>query len=143
MKKSRLEIKLGLIFLSMLVVSSTISIATEGNFGPELEISTIKGGIFRVSIDIKNIGDSFAENVTSTILVKGGFLNRIDIFDECSGCPDCNSTLLPGDIKKESTHQLVFGLGPIDIVATANASGIPTVEKTASGFVIGPIVFIK
>jgi len=127
MRKIRLDIKLGLIFLSMMVVSSTISIATEGDFGPELEISTIKGGIARISIEIQNNGDSVAENVTSTISVKGGFLNRIDIFDECSGCSHCNNTISPGENKIESTNQLIFGLGAIDIVATANATGTPTI----------------
>jgi hypothetical protein len=143
MKKRSIEIKLGIVLVSMLVFSSTISIASEGNFGPELEISKIKGGIARVSIEIHNIGDSVAENITSTISVKGGFLNRIDIFDECSGCGHCNNSIPPGEIKMESTHQFIFGLGPIDIIATANASGVPTIENAASGFVIGPIVIIN
>ena len=139
----KLNLCIGTIIVLLMITTAPITAGIEGNLGPELEISSIKGGFAKVCIEIENIGDSVAEEVKSTISVKGGFLNRIDIFKECSGCGHCNTSILPGDIKKECTDQFIFGIGPIDIVATANATGLSTIEKTATGFVIGPFVIVQ
>jgi hypothetical protein len=77
------------------------------------------------------------------ISVKGGLFNRIDIYKECSGCPGCNTSIPPDGIKTECTDQFIFGLGSVEIVATANATGVSTVEETATAFVLGPFVLIS
>jgi hypothetical protein len=143
MIKNKLSKKLGISLVLIVILTTTMISSVQSKFGPELEISSINGGIGRVSIEILNVGDSVAEKVVSTISVKGGFLNRIDVFKECSGCGHCNTSILPGNTKVESTDQFILGLGPIDIIATANATGLPTVEEVTTGFIIGPIVIVK
>ena len=145
MKEKNLKLNLGIIAILVLL---TINIAPmisglENNLGPELEITAIKGGFSNVCIEIHNTGDTVAENVSSTISVKGGFFNRINIFKECSGCGQCNSSIIPGGSKLECTNQLILGIGSIDIIATVNATGVSTIEKTATGFVIGPFVIVQ
>lgn len=141
MKKRNLTIGAILVLLFVTVMPMTAGL--HNNPAPELDISLIKGGFASVSIEVLNIGDMVAEEVATTISVKGGLLNRIDIFSQCSGCGQCNDSILPGGRKIESTHEFIFGLGSIDIIATANATGVTTVEKISIGFVIGPIVIIK
>lgn len=111
----------------------------------ELQISKVKGGLGSVSIDIENIGAVTAENITSSISVKGGFLDKIDVYHECSGCSSCGTTLEPGAIKTESTIEagLVLGIGPIEIDITAGASNADLITSSASGFVIGIFVIIQ
>lgn len=111
----------------------------------ELQISAVKGGLGRVSIDIENIGDITAENITSSISVKGGLLDKIDVYHECVGCSACGTTLEPGSIKTESTIEagLILGIGPIDVDITAGASNANLITATASGFVIGIFVIIQ
>lgn len=135
-----IQITLVLFFVTL----TPISIGMEGNIvGPFLEITAIKGGFAKVSIEIKNIGDTVAEDVASTISVKGGLLNRINVFKKCTGCGHCNTSIPPNGTKKERTDKLILGFGSIDIIATANATDVPTIEKTAKGFVVGPLVIIK
>jgi len=111
----------------------------------ELNISSVKGGLVKVSIDIENIGSITAENITSSISVTGGALNKINVLHECSGCGSCGTTLEPGAIKTESTLEsgMIFGFGPITIDISAGASNADTVTMTLSGFVIGVFVIIQ
>lgn len=145
MRKRHLKLNLGIMtILVLLTINLAPMISGLGNnLGPELEISDIKGGFSKVCIEIQNTGDAVAEKVTSTISVKGGILNRIDIFKTCSGCGQCNNSIVPGGSKIECTDQLIIGIGSIDIIATANATDVATIEKTATGFVIGPFVIVQ
>jgi len=145
MKKRNLKLNLCIITVIalLMIITAPMTAGLEGNLGPELEISDIKGGFAKVCIEIQNIGDNIAEEVSSTISVEGGFFNRIDIFKECSGCGHCNTSILPGCSKKECTDQLILGIGPIEIIATVNATGLSTIEKTSTGFVIGPFVIVQ
>ena len=79
------------------------------------------------------------------IVVKGGFLGRIDVIHICCGCCCCGTTLDPGAIKTESTREagIIFGFGPITITASAAAVNAAEVTSEATGFVIGPIVIIQ
>jgi hypothetical protein len=142
MKYIRVLIGTGIISLLVMMTFVPMGLGIQ-NFGPELEIQSIQGGLGKVAIEIVNVGDVIAEEVVSTISVKGGLLNNIDIFKTCSGCGSCNNSIPPDGVKIESTSQFIFGLGSVDIMATANATGIPTVEKTATAFVIGPFVLLS
>ena len=135
-------LQVSLITLFITIVAAPTAIGTQ-SLGPELEITAITGGFGKVCIEITNTGDTVAEDVVSTISVSGGLLNRIDVYKQCSGCGQCNSSILPGEVKTECTDQFIFGLGGLDIVATANATGVSTVEQTAQGFIIGPFVIIQ
>lgn len=145
MKKIHVKMNLafGAILVLLFMTITPIAIGIQSNLSPELEISSIKGGFSSVTIEVENSGDMAAEEVATTISVKGGILNRIDIFSECSGCGQCNNTIPPGGSKVEGVHEFIFGIGSIEIIATANATGVPTVEKTTTGFIIGPLVIIK
>jgi rhodanese-related sulfurtransferase len=111
----------------------------------ELEITSIKGSLGSVTVDIKNIGDNIAEEVSSVISVQGGFLSGINITHECSGCSACGTTLDPGNIKTEKTSEsgFILGFGSIEISASAWANNAEKISKKASGFVFGPIVIIS
>ena len=143
MSKRSLETRIlvGAVFI-LLTASLVPLTAGVENSSAELEITAIRGGFGKVCIEIKNVGDEVAEQVVSTISVKGGIFNRIDVFKLCSGCGQCNNSIPPDGFKEECTDQFIFGFGSVDIVATVNATGVSTVEKTASAFVIGPLVIV-
>ena len=110
----------------------------------DLEIIDVQGGFGAITVDIKNIGDYTAENVSSTISVNGGLLSGINLTHTCSGCSECENTLEPGAIKTESTRGagLIFGLGPIEITISTEAKNAEEVSVTENGFVIGPYISI-
>ena len=129
----------------LLLITHTIVIPTSAEqqtIGPQLEITAINGGLGKICIQIQNTGDEIAEEIVSTIHVTGGLFNQINVYKECSGCGQCNTSLPPGEIKTECIDQFLLGIGSIHIIATVNASEVPTVEETASGFIIGPFVLL-
>ena len=109
-----------------------------------LDITEVTGGLGKVTMTVKNIGDSTAEDIIIILSVKGGILNRIDIEKICSGCDACGTTIEPNAIKEESTSEagFIFGFGPITITASAEAANTAKVEKTYTGFVLGPYVIV-
>ena len=111
----------------------------------ELEISSIQGGFASVSMDIKNIGDNKAENISSVTQVRGGILSRINLTHICSGCSSCGTTLGPGEIKTESTSEagLLFGIGPIEITASAWADNADKVTVTRQGYALGLFIIVS
>ena len=129
--------------LILILLTTTPLITSTTPLEPELEIQTITGGIGKVCIVIKNNGNTTAEDVISTISVTGGLFNQIDSYKVCSGCTSCNTSIAPGETKTECTDQFIFGIGPVDIIATANATGLPSIEKTTTGFVLGPFILVK
>ena len=110
----------------------------------ELQILSIKGGIGKVTLEVKNVGDVVAEDIKLIISVKGGLLGRIDLYKECTGCDQCGTTLDPSATRTESTAEkgLIFGLGAVEIYVSANASNADEVTQTTNGFVIGFLVLI-
>ena len=131
--------------LIAIVMATSIQVAGSQNTDTTtLEITDIRGSIFKVTADIKNTGEVDAENFTITLSVKGGLLNNIDIFQECSGCSHCGTTIPPGQIKSESTREsgIIIGFGKIDIIVTAEAENADLVTKEATGFVLGPFILI-
>jgi len=108
-----------------------------------LQIGEISGGIGKVCVVIKNVGDDDATGVISTISVRGGFLNLINVTTTCSGCGQCNATIEAHSEKTECTDSFIFGLGPIDISVSAEADNADLVTAEASGFVLGFLVLIS
>ena len=132
------------IIFTLLFASAIQAIGNQNNDNTTLEISDIRGGIFRVTADIKNTGDVTAENFSITLSVKGGLLNNINVSHVCSGCGSCGTTIPVGGIKSESTRGsgLILGFGKIAIVVTAEAENADLVTEETTGFVIGPFVLI-
>jgi hypothetical protein len=143
-KKKTNIIAVGIVVIA-LVITGTQCISAGETEDTELQISSIKGGLLQVSMDIENIGSVTAENITSSILVTGGIFNKINVYHECSGCGSCGTTLEPGEIKTESTLEsgIIFGFGPITVDVTADASNADMVTASAQGFVIGFFVLIQ
>jgi len=131
-----------ILMLVLVIIGSSSEMAQQTQ--AILDITEVKGGLGKVTVTIKNIGDSTAENITTVILVKGGILNKIYIEKICSGCGACGTTIEPDGIKIESTLEagFIIGIGPISITASAEASNAAKVEITFNGFVIGPFVII-
>jgi len=142
-KKTKI-IPIGIAAMIIIIAGIQCISATETS-DTELNISSVKGGLAKVSIDIENVGSITAEDITSSISVTGGILNKINVLHECSGCSSCGTTLEPGAIKTESTLEsgTIFGFGPITIEVAAGASNADTVTMTLSGFVIGVFVIIQ
>ena len=122
----------------------SIGVASTSLSDAELEISDIRGGLGAVIVDVKNIGDAVAEDIVVIISVKGGLLNKIDVYHECRGCSGCGSTLAPDAIKTESTAEagLIFGFGQVEIFVSTSASNADEVTQTLDGLVLGPFVMI-
>jgi len=140
LKKS---ISLGIFLMLALIAISTSCYATQQP-PTNLDITVVKGGFGKVSITIKNIGNSTAENITMIISVKGGIFNRINITKICSGCGNCSNSIDPNETKTESTSEagVIIGFGPIIITASAEATNAEPINKTFNGFVFGFLVII-
>jgi hypothetical protein len=135
-------IMINIIFLVLLTSVSLVSGNSDNT--TNLEITDIRGGIFGVTADVKNIGLVDAENFTITLSVKGGLFNNINLIQTCSGCGNCGTTIPAGEIKSESTREsgLIFGFGRINIEVTAEASNADLVVENTEGFVLGPFILI-
>ena len=138
------KILLANILIIFLLASSIQVLGNKNIETTTLEIADIRGGFFRVTTDIKNTGSVDAENFSITLSVKGGFLNKIDIFHECGGCSHCGITIPAEEIKSESTLEsgLIIGFGQIIIIVTAQAENADLVREETTGFVLGPFLII-
>lgn len=92
--------------------------------GPELEIGTIKGGLFKVSAVIKNNGSADASNVQWSIKLDGGI---ILLGKETTGTDN-----IPADGDITVTSKLIFGLGPTKIKVTAEVPGCSDTKQKNS-----------
>ena len=141
-KQLRNTVSLSVIFMLIgLLIGTSCTVA----YSPtNLEIMPVKGGFAKVSVTVKNIGNSTAENITMIISVQGGLLKRINVTKICSGCGNCSNSIDPNATKTESTSGAgnILGFGPIVIAASVEASNAEKVEKTFNGFVFGPFVLI-
>ena len=142
--KTKIIIGYGLIMMLFIGLVGPMQ-ANELNSETELEISAIEGGMGKVTLEIANIGEVIAEDISSSISVKGGLLNKIDIYHECSGCSSCGTTLDPGATKTESTSEvgIIFGFGPVEISVMADATNADQVTQTTNGFVFGLFVIVN
>ncbi|KYK20989.1 hypothetical protein AYK21_01175 [Thermoplasmatales archaeon SG8-52-2] len=94
--------------------------------GPELEIDSIKGGLFRVSAQIKNIGGLEAKNVSWNIILEGGAL----IGKETTGMVN----ILPGE-NITIFSKFIFGFGSTFLSITADIPESTDSEKRG-GYVL-------
>ena len=132
---------IAIIFIILLVPSSISEIMVD----TELEVNDIRGLLGGVETDVKNIGDSVAEEISISIYVSGGIFNNIDIQHDCGGCSQCGTTLASGGIKTENSLEagFIIGLGMVEITVTASASNANEVSRTVNGIVIGPFIIIN
>jgi len=94
-----------------------------------------RGGLFKISGYIKNIGNNTAFNVQWKISIDYGFI----LFGRNSS-GTIPKPLLVGK-ETEVSSKLIFGFGPIIITVTAWADNAPLVSRTISGFLL--LFFIK
>jgi hypothetical protein len=144
-QKKNLRKASGLGIFLMLVCIAVGSSCTATQQSPTtLDITVVKGGFSKVSVSVKNIGDSTAENITMSISVQGGILGRINITKICVGCGNCSNSIEPNATKTENTAEAgkIIGFGPVTIMASAEASNAARVNKTFNGFVLGFLVIV-
>lgn len=111
--------------------SDETAVASFSDAPPELEIevsSTIGG----ISADITNAGEFDLSDVEWSISVTGGILHRINVLSE-----GIIENLAAGETVTVQTNETIFGLGKIDISATADL-GI----ETRQAFVLGPFILL-
>jgi hypothetical protein len=142
-KRSMKPYIIGIIILGFLIATAGISSA-KINANTELAITSITGGLGSVTAEIKNLGEVTAEGVTSTISVKGGIFDKINLAHACAGCSACGTTLDPGLTKTENTREagILFGFGSVTITVTADAQNANEVTETMNGFVLGFLVIV-
>jgi len=102
----------------------------------ELEIGEIKGRLFRIMAEIKNIGDADANDVNWSIVVDGNF---VILGEEDFGTLStiiANSSELVIDTP-------VFGIGRIEVTVTADAPGLDMVTKTVNGIIFLFLILIQ
>jgi outer membrane protein assembly factor BamB len=98
-----------------------------------LKIQDISGGFLGVTAQIQNIGDSSLTGISWEISVVGGSLGLINrtragtIQDLATG-ESSTVRLLP-----------LFGLGRIEIIATATMPQMSTLKKVKQGLLLGPV----
>lgn len=81
---------------------------------PNLNITSVTGGVWKVSATIKNIGTANATIVDWTIHITGGILGKID--KTTNGTID---TLGIGAEKTVTSDKIIFGFGAISVTVTA------------------------
>lgn len=98
---------------------------------PIIEIGAIEGGVGKVTMEVKNVGDADATNVTWSITVTGGLLKRIDVTTTGN-----ISTLAIGGSETVQTDKFIFGLGKLTIQLNA---GLASASKDGKVF----LIFVK
>jgi len=99
--------------------------------GPILDIGTIKGGLLRVSVPIKNIGATAATGVQWSINLEGGaFIGK-----ETTGTDD-----IPAGGEINATSNLIIGFGATVVTVTAEIAEMSD-TKEQDGFVF--LIFTK
>jgi len=105
--------------------------------GAIIDIQNLMGGFLQVSAVIKNIGGIEVIGINWSISVEGGIFGWIDV----SADGTFETPLAVGGEEKV-TCKKIFGIGKVDITVTASAPASNIATKTASGFVLGPFVFV-
>ncbi|MCK5113014.1 MAG: Zn-dependent exopeptidase M28, partial [Thermoplasmatales archaeon] len=100
--------------------------------GPALDIGTITGGLFKVSVPIENTGSAAATNVQWTIdLVGGAFIGGSSSGTEPSIAAAGSVTVQSG---------LIIGFGATTVTATATCDEGSSDTRSQTGFVL--LIFI-
>lgn len=101
----------------------------------ELSIEFVKSGFGGLSVVIKNIGEYEAVDILWNLNITGGILGLINTYIEG------DADVLP--VGDEITVELpmLFGLGPLKIVAIADAANADEVTETWNGFILFIFIF--
>ena len=107
-------------------------------FKDVVRIGGIRGGIASVRAEIENIDDEDMDDVNWSISVTGGILSMINRTK--------NGTIEALEANTTETVRLllILGIGKVNVTMTATFGDFGTrIMKTASGFVLGPLVIIR
>jgi parallel beta-helix repeat protein len=96
----------------------------------ELSLNFIRGGIFKISGDIKNIGNHTALNVQWNIRVEGGF---VLLGTDSSGT--IPKPILAGE-EGDITTGIILGFSPITITVAVWADNAPYISRTTPGLLL-------
>ncbi|UCD14421.1 MAG: hypothetical protein JSW60_03125, partial [Thermoplasmatales archaeon] len=108
----------------------TITIAP----GPKLEIGVARGGLFKVSVPIENIGGGEATNVQWKIKLKGGaFIGK-----ETSG-----TETIPGYGEKTVKSKTIIGFGATTVTVTAEIPDGVSDTRQQNGFILLFFINVK
>ena len=91
---------------------------------PDIQIGTVAGGVGKVTMEVKNVGDADATNVPWSIHVTGGILNRIDVTSSGN-----ISTLAASGTTTVQTDKFIFGIGKLTISLTAGSASASKTGK--------------
>lgn len=103
------------------------STVSEGPRYPQLNITSITGGL-GITTEVKNTGDCDATNVTTTIMVSGGILKKINITGS-----DIAALLDVDDITSVKTGMFP-GFGQIEITVCSECAEGISCTQTKKGF---------
>ncbi len=102
---------------------------------PNLTIGTFTGGFFKVSTDVKNIGEVPATNIQWTITITNGIM--------FAGQLQTGSiATLDVDASEPLVDSPLLGFGQVGITVKVTADGIPDMTKTVKGFLLLFYVFV-
>jgi hypothetical protein len=102
-----------------------------------LELTLPKHSFRDFSVSTMNTGNDYALNVELSFTIKGGMTNKINVTSGSS----VDSLNAAGVFTHGSSFPL--GFGRITVTASAKALNAFAVEKTATGFILGPFIFLK
>jgi hypothetical protein len=104
---------------------------------PVLAFGNFTGGLGKVSLTVKNIGDGDAINTTVILSVNGGLINRIKV-----QATEVFPTITAGGEVTITTDKFIFGLGKLSLSASASCVEAipPTITKTGTGKIL--LVFV-
>lgn len=109
-------------------------ITNTGSSQTELQITTISGSPYGLSMKVKNTGNFEAVNTTMNLTVKGGFFGLINK-KSITQIPSIAVGAIAG------SYLRLFGLGKIFISIKVETSNANSVVKTTTGILLGPFVF--
>jgi Zn-dependent M28 family amino/carboxypeptidase len=119
---------------SRLILSTLTELVLHQQVRTTLKISDITGGGTSVTAEMTNSGDANATNVNWTLSVTGG------IFGGIRQSSSQHIPIMTPQAVSRTTVPHVFGLGSVDIIATAEATNANPVTKRATGLVFGPFI---
>lgn len=116
------------IFLCILFIFPILPVMATGN--PEIEICRVSGGLFTLRIEIKNTGDADATDLNWNLTIDGGFLAP------SSRKTSDSDILLKSGESMTAVSKLIGGIGKIQILIRANASGANEVIKNVDALLL-------
>jgi hypothetical protein len=116
------------IFLCTLFIFPILSVTAAGN--PEIEIGGVSGGLFTLRIEITNTGDVDATDLNWNITINGGLLAP------SSRKTSDSDILLKSGESMIAVSKLINGIGRIQILIRANASGANEVVKKVDALLL-------